>query len=108
MNHSAPTSTATAQRPASSSPLSQPAAPPRPGTRRLVSALAVLAMLAASLVAVLVSTASPAAAQDPPPINLIIHNNTATDSAGHTADQRTVVVTFKDIRGASSSAMHWQ
>ena len=103
MNHTAPTSTATAQRPASRPPLSQPAAPPRTGTRRLVSTLAVLTMLAASLVAVLVATSSPAAAQSDN-INLIIHNNTATDSAGHTADQRTVVVTFKDIRQASSSA----
>ena len=103
MNHTAPTSTATAQRPASRPPLSQPAAPPRPGTRRLVSALAVLAMLAASLVAVLVSTSSPAAAQGNS--TLIFHNTTQTTSSHTDNNQRTIVLTIKNdgsLPGAGS------
>ena len=101
MNHSAHTSTATAQHPASRPPLSQPAAPPRTGTRWLVSVLAVLTMLAASLVAVLVATSSPAAAQSNS--TLIFHNTTQTSSSHANNNQRTIVLTIKNASNRSGT-----
>ena len=80
----------TAQHAASRHPLSQTAPShrrrARPGARRLISTLAVLATLATSLSAVLLTTSSPAAAQNN--YTLTISNTTHATDGNLTPDQR--------------------